>query len=255
MGATKAKGGMRFLNISDFNKALLGKQCWRLIQDNNSLVARMFKSRYFPRSDFMEAKVGFQPSYAWRSLLAAKEVVKAGARWVIGDGRKVKKIQDSWIPTTKGFKLQDQTVGVDPNATVSLLIDVGTKQWNRGLIYITFNNYVAKQILSIPISVRLPIDRVIWHWEKDGNYSVTSAHHVLCEERNVPIAETSMGSCDELWKRIWKLSVPKSVQIFLWRLAKNILPTRSNLEKKGIILDTFCPFCESAVENVDHLFI
>ncbi|MCI29441.1 hypothetical protein A2U01_0050650 [Trifolium medium] len=116
----------------------------------------MFKSRYFPRSDFMEAKVGFQPSYAWRSLLAAKEVVKAGARWVIGDGHKVKIFHDSWIPTTKGFKLQDQVGGVDPEATVSMLIDVDTKQWNRGLIYSTFNNYVAKQILSISISVRLP---------------------------------------------------------------------------------------------------
>jgi hypothetical protein len=64
-----------------------------------------------------------------------------------------------------------------------------------------------------------------------------------------------MGSCDEVWKRIWKLSVPKSAQNFLWRLAKNILPTRSNLEKKGIILDTSCPLCESAVENIDHLFM
>lgn len=41
----------------------------------------------------------------------------------------------------------------------------------------------------------------------------------------------------------------------MWRLAKNILPTRSNLQRKGIALDTSCPSCHSETETAEHLFM
>ncbi|XP_045822165.1 uncharacterized protein LOC123915058 [Trifolium pratense] len=41
----------------------------------------------------------------------------------------------------------------------------------------------------------------------------------------------------------------------MWRLAKNILPTRSNLHKKGITLDLLCPLCSSEEESSQHLFL
>lgn len=59
MGKAKNKGGLGFRGFSVFNKALLSKQCWRMLSDNESLLSIVFKSRYFPRSDFMESKIGF----------------------------------------------------------------------------------------------------------------------------------------------------------------------------------------------------
>jgi hypothetical protein len=94
LGTAKERGGLGFRSFHDFNKALLGKQCWRLITDPNSLAARIFKCRYHPRKEFMAAKVGFQPSYAWRSLMHAKEVISSGARWAIGNGQKVQIYND-----------------------------------------------------------------------------------------------------------------------------------------------------------------
>jgi hypothetical protein len=41
----------------------------------------------------------------------------------------------------------------------------------------------------------------------------------------------------------------------MWRLAKNILPTRDNLSKKGILLENICPLCQSGVESTEHLFM
>jgi hypothetical protein len=89
---------MGFRGFRNFNKALLGKQCWRLLTNENSLMARLFKSRYYPRSNFFDANLGFQPSYAWRSIMQAKEVVRMGARWRIGNGNKVRIWKDGWIP-------------------------------------------------------------------------------------------------------------------------------------------------------------
>jgi hypothetical protein len=75
LSISKVKGGMGFRGFSDFNKALLGKQCWRLLTEGKSLMGRIFKSRYFLRSNFLEASIGYQPSYAWRSIFTARELV------------------------------------------------------------------------------------------------------------------------------------------------------------------------------------
>ena len=47
---------MSFRDLRDFNLAMLAKQGWRLIQENDSLLYKCFKARYFPRSSFLEAK-------------------------------------------------------------------------------------------------------------------------------------------------------------------------------------------------------
>ena len=68
----KEMGGMGFRDIHALNLALLEKQAWRLIHQNHSLFFRVYKARYFPNCSFMEAELGNNPSYVWRSLLAAR---------------------------------------------------------------------------------------------------------------------------------------------------------------------------------------
>lgn len=54
--APKMQGGLSFKHIHEFNIALLGKQAWRIITNPDSLVARIFKARYFANSSFMELR-------------------------------------------------------------------------------------------------------------------------------------------------------------------------------------------------------
>ena len=63
--APKQVGGMGFRQIKQFNLALLAKQGWRLQTMRNSLLYRLFKARYFPNSEFLQASIGSNPSYAW----------------------------------------------------------------------------------------------------------------------------------------------------------------------------------------------
>lgn len=51
----KSMRGMGFRKLHDFNLALLGKQTWRLLNDENSLVAKVFKSRYFPKCSILDS--------------------------------------------------------------------------------------------------------------------------------------------------------------------------------------------------------
>jgi hypothetical protein len=138
---------------------------------------------------------------------------------------------------------------------VSDLIDEQTRQWNRSLIFNSFSNDEALKIVSTPLSFSLPADKIIWHWEKDGLYSVRSAYHLLCSETENSMPGPSSARDDNLWKEIWKASLPNNIKNFMWRLGRNILPTRVNLQKKGISLDTSCPLCHNAPENAQHLFM
>ena len=83
----KAQGGMEFKDLLKFNDALLAKQTWRLLHDKSSLFYRVFKAKYFPHSSVMEATNPSSSSYAWKSVLRGREVIKRGAIWWIGDGK------------------------------------------------------------------------------------------------------------------------------------------------------------------------
>ena len=62
-----------------FNLALLAKQGWRLQTCTNSLFHYVFRAKYFPHGDFLSASLGTKPSYAWRSIFSAQQIVKKGS--------------------------------------------------------------------------------------------------------------------------------------------------------------------------------
>lgn len=134
-----------------FNKTLLGKHFWRLMANEGSLVGRIFKSRYYPRCSFMEAGPGYQPSYAWGSILSAKEIVQNGARWQIGNGRPVGIWGDRWLPKQTSFRVLSLNRVLDPTDKVEELIDNNTKQWNRELVFQCLNNYEVLHVLNIHV--------------------------------------------------------------------------------------------------------
>lgn len=152
--------------------------------------------------------------------------MELGSRWLIGDGQKVKIWKDNWLLEQGKFKVWSPVKNLPQDAPVSELIDRDTKNWNRTKVFNTFNLYEANQIINIPISWRLPEDKRIWHWERNGNYSVRSAYHAIQDENNRENPEASSMSDQRLWRAVWNMHVPNSTRNFLWRLARNILPTR-----------------------------
>ncbi|XP_074347541.1 uncharacterized protein LOC141686402 [Apium graveolens] len=94
MSVRKSNGGMDFRCLRDFNLALLGNQSWRLILHPNTLVNKIFKSRYYPQDSFLSAKLGNNPSYIWRSLMETQPILKQGVSCRIGNGRPVNVLED-----------------------------------------------------------------------------------------------------------------------------------------------------------------
>jgi hypothetical protein len=63
LGKAKEKGGMGYRDLKSFNLALLAKQGWRLLQNPDSMVARVLKEKYYPRASFLKAGLGKRSLY------------------------------------------------------------------------------------------------------------------------------------------------------------------------------------------------
>jgi predicted DNA-binding transcriptional regulator AlpA len=94
----KEEGGIGFRDLHAFNLALLAKQVWRLTQNSESLLYRVYKAKYFPSCSFLNAKIGSNPSFIWRSFLGARDLVKEGSKWKVGNGCSIRVWEDNWLP-------------------------------------------------------------------------------------------------------------------------------------------------------------
>lgn len=56
------------------------------------------------------------------------------------------------------------------------------------------------------------------------------------------------------WSGIWKLKVPPKIRNLVWRMCRGVLPTRMQLQDKGVQCPMNCVSCDSTQEDVQHLF-
>jgi ribonuclease HI len=253
MGRAKKIGGLGFRDLNCFNKALLAKQDWRLCQNPSSLIGSILKAKYFPNSSFLEAPLGKRPSYAWRSIFSARNLLQRGLIWRVGNGSSINIWRDRWIPTPTSYSVQSPPALHFVGNRVLALIDRDSKSWKWPLLQPLFNPVEAKVIASIPLSSNLPPDRLIWLDTKNGNFSVRSAYHLGLEIKDRERGQSSNDvEVSDVWRSIWNLQVPNKIKMFLWRACNDILPTRENLLKKRVIVDGKCPWCNIEEESTAH---
>ena len=142
----KCIGGMGFKKLQQFNLALLAKQGWRLQTNQNSLVYRVLKAKYFPRCDFIEASLGNNPSFSWRSIMSAQKLVREGIRWRVGNGRDISVWGDKWLPSPSTFKVVSPRQFLHQDTKVSELIDMAMASWKFDILDALFLPHEAEMI-------------------------------------------------------------------------------------------------------------
>lgn len=121
---------MRFRDLRNFNLAMLAKQGWRLLHEKDSLLYRCFKAKYFPRCCFLEVVDIPNSSYVWKSLLAAKHILKKGCCWRVGDGHSIWVTQDKWILNYQTNQVLHWPLHVEEDWRVSELMDWDGHGWD-----------------------------------------------------------------------------------------------------------------------------
>ncbi|KAL3825323.1 hypothetical protein ACJIZ3_021352 [Penstemon smallii] len=257
MCQSKQFGGLGFRDLEAFNMALLAKQVWRLLESPDSLLGKIFKARYYPQSDVFGSRLGSNPSYTWRSIWGAKEIIEKGSRWRVGNGNSINIWGDRWLPRESTFQIFTPKGDRPSDMKVSTLIDEETGQWDVDKVTSLFNEEDSACILSIPLGNGRHDDRRLWHYNRNGLFSVRSAYHLAVkiarESDHTGAASSSAGNSND-WKWLWALSIPSKIKIFLWRACKNLLPTRAVLTKRKITNICSCVICDGEVEDVLHCF-
>lgn len=132
----KELGGLGFRDIEMFNQALLAKQAWRIWSNPSSLVSRILKHRYFPRSSFLDCSMGTRPSFAWRSILHGRDLLSKGLLQKIGNGTNSRVWIENWImaETPRPPRYRQGAI-VDLTLSVSDLMDPLSGGWNVPLVH------------------------------------------------------------------------------------------------------------------------
>ncbi|CAM8965988.1 unnamed protein product [Rhodiola kirilowii] len=65
---TKEEGGLGMKNFQFLNWALIMKQAWRIFSKPELLISKIYKARYSSSTEMLDARLGFRPSWAWRSV-------------------------------------------------------------------------------------------------------------------------------------------------------------------------------------------
>ncbi|KAL0340460.1 UNVERIFIED_CONTAM: hypothetical protein Sradi_4562800 [Sesamum radiatum] len=202
---------------------MLSKQVWRILLFPNSLLSQVLHARYFRDGEVFSAKRGRNPSFTWRSLHAAIDIVRGWFRWGIGSGRSVKVWQDPWLPRPFSFHILTPPGANDPHLRVCDLIDDSSKDWNQTLVWNLF-----------------------WHDEAESILAIRSA---LWRGRTSSFGTTPQPVCF--------LSRVRTMLLSLWPTGtnRNALPTGSNLFKKLRDVVLVCPYCGSEEEDTEHVFL
>lgn len=174
----KKNGGLGFKDLEKFSQALLAKQGWRLLMDPDSLCARVMRSRYYPTREFFSARVGPRPSYAWRSILFARELLEKGLRHNVGSGENINVWMDKWLFDSR-CSSDEKTDLFHLELMVCDLINPQTKTWDRGKLEEVFFPSDIEFILKHKPAFEKE-DSYEWVHNRWGAYYVKSGYWLAC---------------------------------------------------------------------------
>ncbi|GKF11917.1 RNA-directed DNA polymerase, eukaryota [Tanacetum coccineum] len=105
-----------------------------------------------------------------------------------------------------------------------------------------FDEIVAlvNDVILAPIS-----DRWTWTLESSGDFSVASVRKLI-DDKLIPVVD---------YKTRWIKYVPIKVNVHAWKVKSDSLPTRFNISRRGIYIDSImCAICDKGAETSSHLF-
>ena len=171
-----------FKDLTAFNLSILRKQGWKFVIEPDSLVARIFKVRYFPSGSYLTTQIGHNPSYVWRSIMRARFLVRGGARWSIGSGASISILNEPWLPNGEFISSDTPDAHIVQNFTINIMMNLYVKSQNEHVERQVFSMDIADKILHTQLISKVDEDGLIWKAEWHVRYSVRSVYRLCVYE-------------------------------------------------------------------------
>ncbi|CAA7037370.1 unnamed protein product [Microthlaspi erraticum] len=252
---SKDEGGLGFRDMQNFNLALLAKQLWRLLRYPSSLLARVLKGRYFRYTSPLETAKANAPSYGWRSIIAAKDLLQKGLRRSIKSGFDTKVWTDPWLPTIPARPALDNGNGRNPHLYVNHLIDFNTKEWKMDTIKELIHPTDIPLITSLRPSRVFDCDGYVWSHSTSGQYTVRSGYALAMELKAQQTTQAVLEpSITTMKRQIWKVKTTGKLKHFMWQVVSGFVASCSKLVERHCGTDRSCPRCGADEETINHIF-
>ncbi|XP_075650221.1 uncharacterized protein LOC142620796 [Castanea sativa] len=133
---------------------------------------------------------------------------------------------------------------------------MGSGTWKHELVKQLLLSHEAEVIGGIPLSANPQEDKQIWALTTTSLFSVRSAYWIAMEGMSNGGSTTvsNDGSQRKCWKYLWSINLPHKVRHFAWRACRDILPTKENLKRRKVLVDSCCEACHLEAESSGHLF-
>jgi hypothetical protein len=236
--------GIEVLDIK--NKCLIGKWLYKTLNEEG-VWQELLQNKYLNNKTLSAVEVNPNDSPFWKGLMSVKNDFFQRGLFVIGDGRKTRFWEDTWLGTCP---LADQfpslyNVARNMNATVadvmgSVPLNISFRRLLSHEKWTAWVN-LLQRLMEVQLSEEP--DKFVWRLTENGKFSVKSFYVDLMNDHTV-----------FLKKYIWRLKVPLKIRIFMWFLNKKVLLTKDNLAKRNWTGSMKCAFCSSD-ESIEHLFI
>ncbi|KAL9681272.1 hypothetical protein QQ045_013054 [Rhodiola kirilowii] len=244
----KKFGELGIQSLVEKNVAMLTKWWWQLISGKGGLWRRMIIDKYGFKGLLEPSRVLLNPrrlSNSWKNILAALKgndevgvAFREGVKLKLGKGNELSFWEDAWAGE-KSFKVD------------------GRWHWNikfRRVLY-QWEEVLRAELMEGLDHLQLKEetdDRVVWSFSSDGRFSTNSlmraASAIKCKKKGWEIVPT------QLWMGI----APPKVEMLIWRIFLESLPSKDLLCKRRILSreeDLFCVLCGWEKETSDHLLI
>lgn len=263
MAVHKNTGGLGSKDLEAFNKALLGKQVWRILTKPNLLVSKVLKAKYFPQESILQCTPPKNASWIWQGLMGPRSLLDEALIGRIENGRSTKIWDHKWLPETlTGKSTTCRTSSCELKMVDELICQ---KRWNGNITFNNFNRNDAKRILSIPLSLLGREDSYYWQPKAGGEYTVNSDYKILMEKGRSVKRCNSKGDgssnaegsqqMTQIWNTLWRLNIKQKIKLFIWKCIKGALPVREAVSRQTGRGDPICTTCGEAQETIDHLLL
>lgn len=254
--AAKEDGGIGVGSLESLNQALLYRWRWRALCQPASLWSKVVSEIHgvecFTNLNAKNAGLWSRIASSIRSINKVSFEGKDCMKRVVGNGNNTSFWKDSWC-SSKSLAVQFPrlaSLDIDINCRVSdrRMNNAWSWCWRRPISNPRVSKLLEDLMAILPNSFQIEeTDKWTWDLDGQGEFTVAGLRKRIDHVR-------AGGSSNKL-KTIWNNLVPKKINVFIWRLRKNAIPTRVNLFAKGVDVDTFsCPRCRSGVETIYHLF-